>query len=78
MLQEYVNAVQNENLPGTGNIDKGNKNIGGINTDSKNKAKKSGGFFSKLGSGLVKGANVLAGIAGSFIGNMAGGMGAAK
>lgn len=78
MLQEYVNTVQNENLPGTGNIDKGNKNIGGINTDSKNKAKKSGGFFSKLGSGLVKGANVLAGIAGSFIGNMAGGMGAAK
>lgn len=52
-----------------------------IKVDSENDktaAKKSNGFFSKLGQGLIKGANALAGIAGNFIGGIASGMGGAR
>ena len=52
-----------------------------IKVDSENDkatAKKSSGFFSKLGQGLLKGANALAGIAGNFIGGIASGMGGAR
>lgn len=52
-----------------------------IKVDSENDkttAKKSSGFFSKLGQGLIKGANALAGIAGNFIGGIASGMGGAR
>ena len=55
--------------------------INKIKVDSENDkktAKKSSGFFSKLGQGLLKGANALAGIAGNFIGGIASGMGGAR
>lgn len=55
--------------------------INKIKVDSENDkktAKKSSGFLSKLGQGLLKGANALAGIAGNFIGGIASGMGGAR
>lgn len=57
------------------------KIINKIKVDSENDktaAKKSSGFLSKLGQGLLKGANALAGIAGNFIGGIASGMGGAR
>lgn len=83
LVSQYANLTKQEGNPVADELNKGAAKINGDIDNSNNKSKngalgKLGKGLGKIGSGLVKGANVLAGIAGSFIGNMAGGMGAAK